>query len=84
MRLTNKQFNHDHFDNYETNQSHFNKFNKKRGYHDTNTYSEEILERLRKKGKCYRCQKSGYMIMNDDALCKPKSKKFAELEAEEK
>ncbi|CAF9937718.1 hypothetical protein IMSHALPRED_000520, partial [Imshaugia aleurites] len=88
MRLADKQYGHDHShgsDGYETDQSYSSKSSKKRGYHGTNTHSEETLERLRKEGKCYRCQKPGHMAMDDDAPCKPRTtKKLAELEAGEK
>ncbi|CAD6593451.1 MAG: hypothetical protein ASARMPRED_007520 [Alectoria sarmentosa] len=44
----------------------------RRGYHGTNVHSEEFLEQLRQQGKCFRCQKTGHMAMDENAPCRGK------------
>ena len=73
MRLTDQQHGHQHneeFDDYSSNQSHLSKRNKGRGYHEANQHSEKTRDQLRHEGKCFRCQKPDYMIMDQNALCR--------------
>ena len=44
--------------------------NRSRGYFGANKHSEATLERLRQEGKCFRCQKTGHMAIDDDAPCR--------------
>ena len=84
LRLADRQHQHEHDgshadhrqdDGYNTDSSHTSKTssrNGSRGYYETNRHSEETLDLLRQQDKCFRCQKTDHMTMNEHAPCRDK------------
>lgn len=75
IRLADKEHRptHAHINNnndYSTDQSGSSKSSSKRDYHKANQLSEEILKRLRLKGKCFRCQQPSHINIDLDAPCR--------------
>ncbi|CAD6581822.1 MAG: hypothetical protein ASARMPREDX12_000676 [Alectoria sarmentosa] len=94
LRLADRQHEHDgshadhrQDDGYSTDSSHSSRTSKtssrngsRRGYHGTNVHSKEFLEQLRQQGKCFRCQKTGHMAMDENAPCRGKKIKEKAVE----
>ena len=70
---------HEEYDGYSMDLSHSSRTSKisktsnkngLKGYYGTNRHSEETLEQLRQQNKCFRCQKIGHMVMDENVSCR--------------
>ena len=93
LRLADRQHEHKHdenhvghrqkYDDYNTDSSYSNKTSKTnrnelKEYYETNIHSKETLKQLRQQDKCFRCQKTDHIIMDENASCRGKKEKTVE------